>query len=44
MVTVGMDAPGFSLSGARGEQFSLSETIGKKRTLLIFYPVDNTPG
>jgi peroxiredoxin len=39
-----MDAPDFSLTGARGERFTLSETIGTKRTLLIFYPVDNTPG
>ncbi len=44
MVTVGMDAPDFSLLGARGDRFTLSDNFGKKRTLLIFYPVDNTPG
>lgn len=44
MITVGMEASDFSLLGSRGERFTLSETIGKKRTLLIFYPVDNTPG
>lgn len=44
MVTVGMDAPNFSLVGTAGKRFTLSETRGQKRTLLVFYPRDMTPG
>ncbi len=44
MVKVGMDAPDFSLLGTYGDRFTLSDNFGKKRTLLIFYPRDMTPG
>jgi peroxiredoxin len=44
MVEVGMEAPDFSLLGASGQRFTLSDTRGLKRTLLIFYPQDMTAG
>ena len=44
VVQVGMEAPDFSLLGTSGQRFTLSETRGKKRTLLIFYPLDMTAG
>ena len=43
-IEVGMNAPDFSLQGAGGQQFTLSDTRGQKRTLLIFYPQDMTAG
>src|SRR5690349_978603 len=44
VVRIGSEAPDFTLKGTGGETFTLSETRGKKRTLLVFYPVDQTPG
>jgi peroxiredoxin Q/BCP len=44
MIQVGMDAPDFSLLGTYGDRFTLSDNFGKKRTMLIFYPRDMTPG
>ncbi len=44
MIKVGMDAPDFTLLGTYGDSFTLSDTRGKQRTLLIFYPRDMTPG
>jgi peroxiredoxin Q/BCP len=44
VVPIGSDAPDFTLKGTGGETFTLSDTLGKKRTLLVFYPVDQTPG
>lgn len=44
MIKTGMDAPDFSLLGTFGERFTLGETLGKSRTMLIFYPRDMTPG
>lgn len=35
-------APDFSLQGDNGEEFQLSDHVGK-RVLLVFYPGDNTP-
>ncbi len=43
-IEVGMDAPDFSLMGTTGQRFTLSDTRGLKRTLLIFYPADMTAG
>ena len=43
-VQIGSYAPNFTLKGTGGETFTLSDTLGKKRTLLVFYPVDQTPG
>jgi peroxiredoxin Q/BCP len=44
MIKVGKDAPDFSLLGTCGDRFTLSDNFGKKRTMLIFYPRDMTPG
>ena len=44
VVRIGDNAPDFTLKGTGGETFSLSDSLGKKRTLLVFYPVDQTPG
>lgn len=44
VVRVGSEAPDFTLKGTGGDTFILSDTLGKKRTLLVFYPVDQTPG
>ena len=44
VVRIGDSAPDFTLKGTGGETFTLSDTLGKKRTLLVFYPVDQTPG
>ena len=43
MLTVGMNAPDFTLSDKDGNDFSLSSLRGKK-VVLYFYPKDNTPG
>jgi peroxiredoxin len=41
---VGDDAPDFELPGHRGnEKFRLSDSRGKKNTVLVFYPLDWTP-
>jgi peroxiredoxin Q/BCP len=42
-LTVGMEAPEFSLPGTLGRKVSLSEFRGK-RVVLYFYPKDDTPG
>jgi peroxiredoxin Q/BCP len=42
MPQVGDKAPQFTLPDGDGEPFSLSEQAGRK-TLLVFYPGDNTP-
>ena len=43
MLTVGMDAPDFTLCDQNGNSVSLSALRGKK-VVLYFYPKDNTPG
>lgn len=41
---VGDDAPDFELPGHRGnEKFRLSDSRGKKNTVIVFYPLDWTP-
>jgi len=42
-LTVGMQAPEFSLPSTLGRRVSLSEFRGK-RVILYFYPKDDTPG
>ncbi len=42
MISIGDTAPGFSLQGDNGENYSLSDHTGE-RVLLVFYPGDNTP-
>ncbi|WP_201381792.1 peroxiredoxin [Ktedonobacter sp. SOSP1-85] len=43
-VTVGDQAPDFTLPTAKGDQVSLSEFRGEKSVVLYFYPKDSTPG
>lgn len=43
MLTVGTQAPAFTLQDQNGTTHSLSDYAGKK-ILLYFYPKDNTPG
>ena len=43
MLEVGMRAPQFTLTDAKGNTVSLSDFFGKK-VVLYFYPKDNTPG
>ena len=43
MLTVGMNAPAFTLNDANGAPVSLADFAGKK-VVLYFYPKDNTPG
>ena len=43
MLEVGMKAPEFCLSDKDGNAVSLSSLLGKK-TVIYFYPKDNTPG
>lgn len=41
---VGDKAPDFELPGHRGnEKFRLSDHLGKKNTVIVFYPLDWTP-
>ena len=43
MLEVGMSAPDFTLNDKNGKPVSLSDFRGKK-TVVYFYPKDNTPG
>ncbi len=43
MLSVGSDAPDFSLIGSDGKEHRLSDFRGKK-VVLYFYPRDDTPG
>jgi peroxiredoxin Q/BCP len=43
MITVGMNAPDFTLTDKDGHPVSLSDFRGRK-VVLYFYPKDNTPG
>lgn len=44
MLTIGQEAPDFTLKTQDGEDVSLSDLRGKQRALLVFYPKDQTPG
>ena len=43
MLTIGTQAPNFTLFDKNGNAVSLSDFLGK-RVVLYFYPKDNTPG
>ncbi|MBA2276388.1 MAG: redoxin domain-containing protein [Chloroflexia bacterium] len=43
-VEVGQEAPDFTLKGASGDEFRLSDLRGHIRTILFFYPKDMTSG
>jgi thioredoxin-dependent peroxiredoxin len=44
MLTVGQDAPDFTLESHRGQTVHLGDLRGRQRALLVFYPKDDTPG
>lgn len=44
MPNVGEQAPPFSAKGTSGPGLKLADLRGKQRALLIFYPMDLTPG
>lgn len=43
-LTIGNNAPSFTLPTDSGENLSLSEFFNKKNVVLYFYPKDDTPG
>ena len=40
----GSVAPAFTLKGDAGEEVTLAGFRGEKNVVLVFYPMDNTPG
>jgi len=43
-LSVGLQAPRFTLQSQTGQEFNLGEMLGKTEIVLYFYPRDNTPG
>jgi peroxiredoxin Q/BCP len=43
MIEIGSKAPDFTLNSHFGVPFTLSEFVGKRHVLLVFYPLDWTP-
>ena len=43
-LTVGNKAPDFTLQDSRGNNYKLSDYIGKSPVIVYFYPKANTPG
>ena len=43
-IKVGDTAPEFTLKGIGGKEHSLGEHKGKKNVVVLFYPLDWTPG
>ena len=43
MISVGSEAPDFTLENQFGMQFRLSDYRGKSNVVLLFYPLDWTP-
>lgn len=44
LITVGAEAPDFTLDGHDGRTWRLADVLAEKHALLIFYPGNNTPG
>ncbi len=44
ILPVGDQAPDFDLAASDGSRYRLSDVLKNKSALLIFYPVNNTPG
>jgi peroxiredoxin Q/BCP len=44
MLTIGAEAPDFTLTSDRGEHVSLSSFRGRQPVVLVFYPMDFTGG
>lgn len=44
MLAIGTDAPDFTLRSHRGGTIHLADLRGDRRALLVFYPMDDTPG
>lgn len=44
LLSVGAEAPGFSLPNQAGESVTLDAFRGKVNVVLVFYPGDSTPG
>jgi peroxiredoxin Q/BCP len=44
MLTVGSTAPNFTAQDDRGQTVKLADFSGKKNVVLIFYPMNETPG
>jgi peroxiredoxin Q/BCP len=43
MIEVGAKAPDFTLESHLGVPFRLSDYLGKRHVMLVFYPLDWTP-
>ena len=43
-LTVGQTAPDFALKDQNQKEVKLSDFAGKKRVVLVFYPLDWSPG
>ena len=43
MISVGTQAPAFSLADHLGRTVSLADFKGKRHVMLLFYPLDFTP-
>jgi peroxiredoxin len=44
LLKVGDIAPEFDLDASDGNRYKLSEVLEDNAVLLVFYPVNNTPG
>lgn len=44
MLTIGTEAPAFSLISNSGEEVNLLDHRGKDNVVLVFYPKNNTSG
>jgi peroxiredoxin Q/BCP len=44
MLSIGAEAPDFTLACHTGEEVRLSDHRGRDNVVLVFYPKNNTPG